>query len=767
MKTLQSAMFLSAMAAAIYAAPALSQVQLEEVIVTAQKRAQSAQDVPVAVTAVDATMLHNNNINNVFDLAAAVPTLRVSAVDPPGQGTSYSLRGLGNSVFNMGFDPAVATFVDGVYRSRSGLLASSDFVDLERVEVLLGPQGTLFGKNTTAGVVSFVSKKPTFDAFNGFAEMSFEDYQRTRLRGTFNVPVSDTLAFRLSGSYAEGDGWLKLINSGESIHNLHRWAMKAQMLWQPTDAFSLHVTADTAQVDEKCCWVMRLQNDPNTVTANSALAVLAGSGIVSPPNLNNLVSEANQAPLFSARDRGISAQIDWKLPIGTLTSITAYRHYEDSANKDNDFTGVDILRSNQNLPVVRLGSEELRLAGTAGPVDWLVGGFYSKERIEVTNEFIWASQVGYLLPFLAPGRAYLATFGQDIKSQALFAHGTYKFTDQLRLTVGGRWSKDDKDGTLVNDQPPGGFLPFAVLPLAVVYDYDAHTSDSKPTYTASLQYDIVPDMMAYATFSHGYKSGGISMTRDAAGSALFLGFGGCPPGSVAVGGPFCSSPKADPTFRPELADNVEVGLKSELLNRRVRLNFAAWQTKFKDLQWQILRPADGAFAVTNIAGATSQGFSVEGDVAVTAILRVNAVLEYVDAKFDNDVGVVTPGLPAFGGQRLTQSSEWTGNLGFNIKKPVSGTWNLNLSGNAYFRSSYFPGDPGPGLAFGGYALYNARFGVDNGHWDVAAWCRNCSDKRYIYSNFQIPFDGTILGASTRFAHVPEPRIMGLSAGYRF
>ena len=175
---------------------------LEEVIVTAQKREQSLQQVPISVSVINATMARNNIIRDVYDLQVVVPALQVQAVDPPGQGTAFALRGLGNSVFNMGFDPAVATFVDGVYRSRSGLTASSDMVDMARVEILKGPQGTLYGKNTTAGLINFITNRPDLESLYGEAQVDYESYNRLYLKGYVNVPLSETAALRFSGTYA-------------------------------------------------------------------------------------------------------------------------------------------------------------------------------------------------------------------------------------------------------------------------------------------------------------------------------------------------------------------------------------------------------------------------------------------------------------------------------------------------------------------------------------------------------------------------------------
>ena len=671
---------------------AAQQPALEEIVVTAQKREQSLLDVPISVSVIGAETLDANLVTDIYDLQAAVPALQVHAVDPPSQGTAFALRGLGNSVFNMGFDPAVATFVDGVYRSRSGLLTASDFLDLERVEVLKGPQGTLFGKNTTAGVIHFVSRRPDFEGNSGMLEAGLEEYGRYRLKGSVNLVASDRAAFRVAATYAQGDGWLELINSGEEIHDLDRFAIKAQALFNLSETFAVHVTADYATLSEICCSPLRNVNDPLSPFVNGAAAAAAGSGIVNPPNLDALVAESNLPPAYDADDSGISVEATLQLGEMTLTSITGWRNFKDTNVKDNDFSGVDALRSNQSLPEVSLFSEELRLAGAAGNIDWLVGGFVSSENIELINEFIWGPQIT-LWPFFAPGlfgtlpgRAFHHTFEQEINSSALFAHARVALNDQWSVTLGGRYSRDEKDGSLVSDHPlTNAFGIFNSLPLAVVYDYDVSQDESEPTYTASLDFRPAENVMLFATYSRGYKSGGISMTRDAAGNAAALGHPvfGCAPGTTPLFGPLCAGPMFSPTFEPETADHVEVGLKSELLDRRLRLNLSAWNTDFDNLQTQTLR-ADGAFAVVNIEGARSRGLEMESTLIVNEFMSVNASLQWLDATFAEGLPPLTPGFLPLGGEDIPFSSNLTGTVGMDAERELMQGWALFFSGQCLF-----------------------------------------------------------------------------------
>ena len=758
-----------AAALAALATPAFAQAALEEIIVTAQKRAENVMDVPIAISALSGDALRAAVVTDIFDLRAAVPALEIRAVDPPSQGTAFALRGLGTSVFNMGFEPTVATFVDGVYRSRSGLLASTDLVDMERIEVLKGPQGTLFGKNTSGGVVSMFTKKPDLSETSGSVDLSYEEYNRARATGVVNVPLSSTAGFRLAGTWAKGDGWLDNVVTGNELNDLDRYSLRGQLLFVPNEDLSIRVIADYAELDETCCTALRFENDPRSGAFNSPIAAAIGSQVIDPADIEDYKVDLNVDPRLKAEDRGISAEINWDLGGVNLTSISAWRDYQDSNFKDNDFTGVATLLSNQNLPEVSLLSQELRLAGTADSVakglDWTIGAFYSKEQIELENEFIWGSQgsFGGVFFWHAPNyRAYLASFEQETESMAAFAHGTLHLSEQLALTLGVRFTDDQKDGSLRNDQPvaPGGPPIPTVFPLGFVYDYDAEKDDSEPTYTASLQYDFAENVMGYASYTHGYKSGGISMTRDAAGTQFLL----------TPGGPVGPLPGQDPTFAKETADSFEIGLKSDLLDQRLRLLAAAWYTQFDDLQVQVLRPADGAFAVSTAKGATSTGVEFEGTLAVNECLTLNASVQWLDATYDNGTGALS-GVAELDGEALPLASDWTGTVGANFETPISDSLALFIDGNLFMRTDQRLSAEIQryDTEQDGYALLSLRAGVKTTDetWEVLAWCRNCTDESYAVSKFRIPFDGNLFFAATTFSHVGAPRIMGVTGTYRF
>ena len=767
---------------------AVAQAVLEEVVVTAQKREQSIQDVPISITAISGESLQANIVQDVYDLRATVPALEVRGVDPPSQGAAFAIRGLGSSVFNMGFEPTVGTFIDGVYVSRSGLVASSDLLDLDRVEVLKGPQGTLFGKNTTGGVIHFITNKPSFDEVEGFAEVTYQEYDQVRVRGVVNVPVQDNFAARIAASWHNGDGYLDNAN-GEDLNDRDRFTIRGQLLFEPDDDLSIRVIADYSEVDENCCWPVRNTNNPLNAFVNVPLAATIGSNVIDPPDVDGLRVAANGDLVFDAEDFGISGEINWKLGDITLTSITAYRDYQDLNTKDNDFTGVDMLINTDTLPEVSIVSEEFRIAGVnedlgfARSIDWVVGFYYANEKVQRTREFIWGSQITsfpFFFPGLfgnVPGRAFYDEFSHDVDTLAGFGHITIDINDRLSLTGGVRYTNDDKSASH-RGQTGIPTAPFNNLPLPLVHDFDVEREDSEATGTASIQYRVTDNVMGFFTYSRGYKSGGISLNRDAAGNALGLGDPvlGCPPGGFPVpASPFCAFAPADPTFEPEFADHYEIGFKSTLLDGRMRLNASLWKTDFEGLQLQTLRP-DGSFQVVNVAGATSQGVELDVNLAATRYLDVFFAVQFLDADFDDGVPALSPGLPAMGGQDIPYASDITGNVGANLDLPLGDTgMNFFLNGNLFFRTEYFSfTEPDPARTQEAYELLSLRGGVSSsdGKWEVAVWCRNCTDERYKYSDFAIPFDGSILAfpgspLGTLWSHYGAPRFVGVTGTFRF
>ena len=371
----------------ISAVPAYAQdLQEEEVfddnviIVTATKREQTLQEIPVAVTVTSAEDIAKAQIRDLNDLQTIAPTFRVNQQRSSAD-TNFIIRGFGNGANNAGIEPSVGVFIDGVYRSRSAAQIG-DLPNLQRVEVLRGPQSTLFGKNASAGVISIVTQKPQFD-FGGSAELGYGNYNAIIGKASVTGPISDNIAFSLSGNINKRDGYARDLNLGVDVNERNRYGFRGQLLIEPSDDLSVRLIADYDNIDEDCCVAGNLINGPTGAIVN-ALAGGIGMDAENPFSYDvytNLPSENR------IKNYGGSAQIDYDLGAIGLTSITAYRGVDLFNNQDTDFTGADLLGQNINDTEIRTFTQELRVASDFdGPINFLLGGYYFNEKIDIAND---------------------------------------------------------------------------------------------------------------------------------------------------------------------------------------------------------------------------------------------------------------------------------------------------------------------------------------------------------------------------------------------
>ena len=389
----------------------------QDIIVTAQGRAQLLANVPVAVSAVSAASLANSGANDIRQLSQLAPSLLVSSTGSEANG-SPRIRGIGTVGDNPGLESSVAVFIDGVYRSRAGI-GLNELGEIDRVEVLRGPQGTLGGRNASAGVINVFSKKPSF-TFGGNAEATYGNYDFYRLAGAVNVPLTQTIAARVDAVYVKRDGFYRDTTNDTDINNRDRYFVRGQILYQPSADFSLRLIADYTHRDEKCCAATYVDNSVNSFVGNlnnpsTPLAPLQGTG----NNIVNVLRDLGQ-PLSRINnagysrdvsvsrgrsfagittDKGISGQIDWALGGINLTSITAYREYKSDQGSDTDYSSVDILyraADGNSLRQFKTFTQELRLQGNLfdNKLDWLVGGYFANEDLTVTDNLRFGSQYG-------------------------------------------------------------------------------------------------------------------------------------------------------------------------------------------------------------------------------------------------------------------------------------------------------------------------------------------------------------------------------------
>ncbi len=447
-----------------------------EIVVTATKREQTLQDVPVAVSVTTAETIERAQIRDVTDLATVVPSLRVTQSQSQ-FATTYSIRGFGTSGNNLGLEPSVAVFVDGVYRSRA-IAQISDLPDIQRVEVLRGPQSTLFGKNASAGVISIVSKTPSFD-FGGSVEASYGNYDAMVVKGYLTGPISDTIAASVSAGYNRRDGYVTNLYNGDDLNNRNRWFARAQVLFEPTDTFKFRLIGDTDSIDEKCCAVFNVQ--PSAAT----LAVRAIGGNVNDyrnvPNEDVVYSDV--VPTSKVKNWGLSGQGDLELGQLTLTSITAYRDTKLNADQDVDFNSARTATgANVGQAHLKTFTQELRVASDFdGPLNFLIGGYYFNEKVHTQDQIVYGPDFrnyanlliggtptsppndlavdnieaqfsaltgqNYINQFFQAGQGFFNDMRQKDESYSIFGNVDYEITDGLTLTLGANYTHDAKDVT--------------------------------------------------------------------------------------------------------------------------------------------------------------------------------------------------------------------------------------------------------------------------------------------------------------------------------
>ena len=480
-----------AVIATIIVMPVFAQEQsdvaiFEEILVTATKREQTLQEVPVAVSVVSADVMNDAQVLDIKDLQFLVPSLRVSQLQTSANAT-FLIRGFGNGANNAGVEPSVGVFIDGVYRSRSAS-SLADFPNLERIEVIKGPQSTLFGKNASAGVINVVTAKPSLDGYVGSAALTYGDYDQVIVKGDISGPLSDTFAWSLSGNYNQRDGYFTNLETGTDFNELNRWGVRGQLLWAPSDNFEARLIADMDEIDEFCCGVANLVDG------------ISGVGIRSPGVGGDYLAEQpfsyegifNFDAVNEIENSGVSLQLDWDLSDAvTLTSITSSRTLERFDNADNDFTTAALLSETAaNLTDTELDTftQEFKLSGSTDNMDWLVGAFYFDEDVEQNSGVLFdtgarpyvdtmtkllgvqtgdytllealnpavpsplnALEAALLIPqgtFLAEGQGTLEAATMSNQALSLFAQIDFALGDRSTVTLGVNYTEDEKDVVL-------------------------------------------------------------------------------------------------------------------------------------------------------------------------------------------------------------------------------------------------------------------------------------------------------------------------------
>ncbi|MDO9361515.1 MAG: TonB-dependent receptor [Sphingopyxis sp.] len=759
-------------AATAVAAASAASFDGAEIIVSARRRDESAQDVPIALSVIGASQLEATGNYSLTQIQQIVPSLQVFSFNP--RNTNINIRGLGSNVAltNDGLENGVGFYVDNVYYGRPGQ-SQFDLVDLQQIEVLRGPQGTLFGKNTTSGAINITSRKPSFDPeFSG--EATVGDYGYYQLRGSASGGLIDNLlAVRLSGSVTERRGFLYNDTQNERAQDYSNWSVRGQLLFTPSADLEVRIIGDFSR--QKQNHVLNVFADyfgtyeNGAVIPNNFAARAARFPGYTFPTIDPFArrGEADGHYQSNMDGYGVSGQVDWDVGAAKLTSITAYRWWDWNPANDGDSTSLPVITKAQQANRQRQFSQELRLASdTDGPIDYVVGAYYFWQVINGKGATAYGPAAGlWNLPAVPVAVSNAALNGFEAnstsdprtKSYALFGQLDWKFADRLTLTAGLRYTREKKSGTFEQFHVAG--IDLSTLPIAIANaartireqfnptnaNLSTSFSDNSLSGLATLSWQFADNGLAYATYSRGNKSGGLNLT------ALPVGI--------------------KPEVAPEKVDSYEVGLKTQWLDRKVTFNLAGFWTEISDYQTaiteQVADTVNYRQYIANIPGVRSRGFEGDLSVAPSEWLSFYASAAYADTTYSDypnapqaperlNIG----GLQDLTGAQLPGVPKFTYTLGGDASAPLGalGGRDLSLYGHADFshRSSFNTSSSNSRYAdVPGYGIANARIGIrtEDGLFDLSVWARNLFDKNY----FQ-----TLSAANTGIvtALIGEPRTIG-------
>jgi iron complex outermembrane receptor protein len=718
---------LSSTAHAQAAAPNDEVGTVETVIVTAQRREQSRQDVPASVSAITAAELAQIGVTRMDDLRFSVPGLNVHWSESM-LSSRTNIRGIQEGATVSSADQPVAYYLDDVYLG-SRLSTNFDLFDAERIEVLRGPQGTLFGRNAVGGVISVTTKEPTQD-FEADFSGTIGSQNEHRIQGSVSGPIAPTLSARLSAVYTHRDGDMKDSISGDTLGDYGVAGVRGKLLWQPNDSFKLQFSADYSKLIDS-------GGDVFDVLADRGL--LPALGAVPDKSPYDRRVALGRIPEQHFHGGGASIHATYDFGDISLISISGYRTYKFQTDQDAEASSLDFV-DNTTSERLRAFTQEIRLQSDGDKrFDWMVGAFYMKQKTQL-------SDIVYVRQDLADLFGADAGFSDsrpttDTQSFSIFAHGDYDFTDKLNLAVGVRATWDTKD--FQTEQESTFFLLDTVPRTTSSQSWDAITP------SASLSYKWTPDVMTYATIARGYKSGAINDT-------VLPGTGLVP-------------------VAPEYLWNYELGLKSVWFDRRLLVNAAIFTMQWTDIQFTQFVPVNNVptLLVGNVDKAHSNGFELEVQGWITPQWKVTSAYTLLDANYD------APSDSFSAGQRFLRTPKHALNLATEYDVPLSGDWNLRFRGDYTYQSEmqYTFAKPPPAytgpltnhdLSYGdAYSLFGARVTLTapQNRWSISVWGKNLTDENYT-TNLSDSLASLVIGRRA-FIRLGPPRTYGIDLSVHF
>ncbi|SFR90494.1 iron complex outermembrane recepter protein [Sphingomonas jatrophae] len=741
----------------------------QDIVVTARRRAETAQSVPIALTALSSAQVLTPGAIGLTQVAQLAPSLQLTATNP--RQTNINIRGLGATpaFASLGLEYGVGVYVDQVLLSRPAQTAF-DLYDLERVEVLRGPQGTLFGKNTTAGAINITTAEPAFEpSLRG--EVSVGNYRSVQARATGTTPLSDTVALRVTVSDTVRErGFQTVEPSGRRVHDLHSKGARAQLLFRPSEAFKLRLIADYSDLDQECC------SGPTTTIRTTRI-----DGTPLPNNFVQRVARFGYAPLpvdpfarrletnrrfdVAMKTYGATGIADWDLGPATITSVTGWRKTKYRPNTDGDIIGLDIFENAGVDEDQKQFSEELRIASNGrNTVDYVAGLYYFHQRIDDRFFTIYGRDAAlWILGPATPGGTTPSAAGQAAlnglfadgsatartRSYAAFGEATWHATPTIDLTGGLRYTREKKDGAFAQVQR-GPALTAAQIALGAqairnsfapnIPAFEPETTENNLSGRATLSWTPTAAILAYATYARGFKSGGLNLNATAA-------------------------PKV---IDPEKVRSIEAGLKTQLFDRRLTLNLAAFDQRVRNYQSQQIDLAVAQTAyIANVGTVRSRGVELDASVRPLRGLSLFGSAAYTDATYRSFTGAPCPveylGLRTvcdLSGRRLPGVSKWSFSGGGEYAADVGAERQAYLNADWQHRSSFFTSfNLAADSLAPSYDVVNARIGLRDAAagWDLSIFARNLFDEDYYSiinaSAFNTGQSSAILG---------DPRTYGLT-----
>ena len=744
-----------------------------DIVVTARRRAESVQDVPIAMSVIGGTTLAETGVYNVGRLTQIQPSLQFYSTNP--RNSAANIRGLGApfGLTNDGIEQGVGIYVDQVYYSRIAS-ATFDFTDTERIEVLRGPQGTLYGKNTTAGAINITTRKPSFEP-EARVELTGGNYDFFQAKASVSGPlVADKLAIRLSGSLTTRRGTIYNVTTGKYVNSQDNKGFRGQLLWKPTDNLDFTLYGDYAHQDPNCCVQIFARVGTTQRPISRQYDALAAAFGYAPPSRNAFDRVTDQDTEVRARQSlgGVSLLGNLDLGAATVTSVTAWRFWDWDPSNDRDFLDLPITTVSANPSQQKQFTQELRLASNGKrAVDYVVGAFYFHQTIDTQGLQVQGPAASrYLLnpgtvpannpagcdathpnacnPAVLDGLTARNTIGFSNDSVAAFAKLTWHVTDKLEIAPGIRVNYDKKSGSYVSVVTTGTgstTLNSDQRGVLAPQSYNPNFDKWNVSGDITVSYDFAPLIHGYATYARSNKSGGINLSGLPTDPVTFLPLLGAA------------------TVKPEKVNNYEVGLKTQLLDRRVTFNLAGFWTDIFDYQATVFNGQLGTLRgyLANAGHVRTRGF--EADLSVRPTERLNAYFNtaFTDAKYARfrdapcppelsgggtpdathpvspagQAGGYSPPSCDISGQRIPGVSKWALSFGaeYDVPWQVAGyDGNFYLGYDGSYRSN-FSSNPSESIytTVHGYSLHSFRLGYKaQDKWNVWGWVRNAFNQNY-------------------------------------